>query len=307
MKCLEPACFCIYADLVLALIYILLVTNAWSYFDYSSTPGKPAEMNGIKYDQYKEFTKNWHLVTVRYRLDTKELRFVYANESAWTEMSSLSPKYPDGASFAKVAFVTEVDPAFTSSVGPSGSRRIQIMVKDQKKYSESDGWGYALFDSNGQLFKEDIKSKTLSCVACHRIVPERDFVFSRPVQLPGQSEILKIAHSGKANKQIFFNQGKLEDIPRSLLPELDANTKAVQLAEGEIKNHAFSGTLDEVVPLLIEQTALTHQPTLFLVDKKNLTFVMPSKSDSCASFSQKNYHVVLIYNGKKVRDAEVCQ
>ena len=41
------------------------------------------QMNEIKFQSYKGFEKKWKLVTVRFREDTKEMRFTYANDIAW--------------------------------------------------------------------------------------------------------------------------------------------------------------------------------------------------------------------------------
>jgi hypothetical protein len=140
-------------------------------------------MNGIKMSQFPGFAEKWHLVTVRYRKDSNEMRFTYANDLAWKSLQSLKPNYPDGAVFAKIGMMSEADPSFPSSVVPSGAKRFQFMVRDKAKYSDTDGWGYALFDDRGRLFNDDVKIRTQACVACHRIVPERDFVFSRKAQL----------------------------------------------------------------------------------------------------------------------------
>ena len=40
------------------------------------------KMNDISLHQFGDFTKEWKLVTVRYRKDTEEMRFTYANPTA---------------------------------------------------------------------------------------------------------------------------------------------------------------------------------------------------------------------------------
>lgn len=132
-------------------------------------------------------------MTVRYRTDSKELRFTYANDLAWKQMNSSQPTYTDGAIFAKVGIIAEKDPASSSEV-PSGAKRFQFMVRDRKKYRTTNGWGYALFDDKGKVFNEDIKQKTLACAACHNMVPERDFVFSTAMNLDLGAKYLDIKH-----------------------------------------------------------------------------------------------------------------
>jgi len=136
-------------------------------------------MNGYSLQQFGDFQKNWHLVTVRFRQDTNEMRFTYANDLAWDTLKAGKVDFPNGAVFGKVGVMTKPDPAFVSSVVPGGARRIQFMVRDVKKHSRDDGWGYALFDVQGKVFPDHGRQAVQACVACHHIVPDRGFVFSQ--------------------------------------------------------------------------------------------------------------------------------
>jgi len=242
------------------LLFVTFSSPCFSYFESTELEVLPKEMNGISLETIPNFLKEWHLVTVRYRQDSNELRFVYANEIAFKEMSSLNPKYPDGAIFAKVAFFTEQDPAFISSRVPSGAKRYQIMKRDQKKYRESDGWGYALFNAKGKTFGGDEKSNTMACVACHRIVPERDFVFSRQLQM----EVGNIFQSRQTEAKSLnhFEQKPVKDAG-PLLQELAGKTLKVDHFVGEIQKHAFSGTLDEIIPFLKDHSMREKKISVF--------------------------------------------
>jgi hypothetical protein len=134
--------------------------------------------NGIDPLSGGRFWETWPLVTVRYRKDNGELRFVYANEVAMRALAA-GEKYPDGAIITKIAAVTEGDPLFPNSAVPSAGVRIQFMVKDAVKYAATDGWGYAIFpdDARGGTDLEGVQS---ACHACHRLAASLDFVFSRP-------------------------------------------------------------------------------------------------------------------------------
>ena len=98
--------------------------------------GDKPEMNGYKLSDYEGFEKKWRLVTVRYRKDTGEMRFTYANPKAWNALLKRSKDYPDGAVFAKIGIITMEDPAFPSSAVPAGTRRYQLMVRNKKKHAE---------------------------------------------------------------------------------------------------------------------------------------------------------------------------
>ncbi len=142
------------------LVCSLLTFNIHAYFEHTIKKNDNSEMNGLKFQNFKDFPQKWKLISVRYRQDSNEMRFTYANDIAVNAMKSLKPNYPDGAAFGKIGFIAESDPSFPSSLAPTGTRRFQIMYKNKKTYKNSDGWGYALFDSNGQLFNEDLKAKT---------------------------------------------------------------------------------------------------------------------------------------------------
>ena len=113
-------------------------------------------MNGFALQDYADFQKKWPLVTVRFRKDTGELRFTYANDIAYKALKKGATEYPDGAVFAKIGIMTEEDPAFTSSAVPSGARRFQLMVHDAKKFPETHGWGFALFDARAKASGKDV-------------------------------------------------------------------------------------------------------------------------------------------------------
>ena len=262
-------------------------------------------MKGIKFSEYKDFTKTWHLVTVRFRTDSKELRFTYANELAWKQMNSSEPVYSDGAIFAKVGMITEKDPAFSSSEVPSGAKRFQFMVKNEKKYKTTNGWGYALFDDKGKIFNEDLKQKTLACAACHNLVPERNFVFSRPMNLNFGSNFLDLAHEPMSGGLIFEQKPK-ESFPLSFQKNMNKEATSVSSLEGNLKKNYFSGTLDEVIPLLLENAKKQRQTSSLYIDQQNYSIVKPEVEMGSCPESQISYKVIISFKGSKVREASIC-
>src|SRR4051812_14748421 len=92
-------------------------------------------INGYSLDQFPNFQRDWHFVTVRYRKDTGELRLIYANDLAYETLLKQPVDYPDGAIFGKIAFQTGEDPDFPSSAIPYGIKRYQFMVRNKAKHS----------------------------------------------------------------------------------------------------------------------------------------------------------------------------
>lgn len=286
--------------------YFFYLSNANAYFDLS--PLSQTEMNGIRFQDYQDFPSQWHLVTVRFREDSKEQRFTFANDIAWKALQGFKADYPDGAAFGKVAMMTEEDPSFVSSKVPSGTRRFQIMLKDKKKYQDTNGWGYALFTEEGKLFEGDSKAATMACAACHRIVPERDFVFSRLAQFGSGKKFMESLKSNTSKGVVF----KSRDLPyfKGMAHDLAKDSgSALESLEGDLVKSQFSGTLDEVIPLLLNQTYQLSRNSIFYVSPETFSLVLASeKSPKCADGSlKKNFRVLVYLNNHKVRDAELCK
>ncbi len=260
---------------------LLLVESASSDFATATTSKVPESskiMHGIKLSDYGDFEKKWKLVTVRFRKDTSELRFTYANESAWRHLQKISQKnapsssnenpiaaesYPLGAVFAKVGIKTAEDPAFLSSAVPSGVRRVQFMVRDENKFAETDGWGYALFDSKGSTFPGDLKQASMACAACHKIVPDRGYVFSQ--FMTGFAPTKPALPEGG---RVKFENLQTKDLPEFIQLQLPPKSVTVRSVTGPIAEQVFPGTLDEIRPALTREVIRSGDPAILLSKKK---------------------------------------
>jgi Cytochrome P460 len=242
------------------------------------------DMNGIKFSDYAGFAEKWKLVTVRYRTDTGEQRFVYANDLAYEGLVKNTVDYPDGSVLAKMVIYTNEDPDFISSRIPIATLRMQFMVRNNKKYASTDGWGYALFDmigrptpANGQTDEQ----MGQTCNACHQVVKKRGLVFSKPIDLVDLSKgsqklVASLAAPPSPNR---MNSLRFKDIDtlslaqnvRDLLPP---GTDKVRSLEGAIRNHYFPGTLNEIMPILTHEVERTSKPAIFLgnASDKDKTF-----------------------------------
>ncbi len=251
------------------------------------------KMNDIGLSDYGDFTKKWNLVTVRFRQDSHEMRFTYANPIAWEALSKGVLPLPEGSVFAKIGFKAGVDPAFTSSIVPSGSRRFQFMVKNTKKYQDTGGWGYALFNSEGELFPGDVKTVSNSCHACHKLVPERDYVFSESIEF---SPLIKKAQSTyQIEKNIshlkFAIVEKKEFMNRLKKHMVATKLKKISYIEGDIRNFFFGGTLDEVTPALVKNTIDTKMVSGFISMDQN-TFKIVAISNDLKACGPDDYALI---------------
>ena len=240
--------------------------------------GGQVQMNGHRLDQYKDFEKNWKLVTVRYRKDTGEMRFTYANGLAYKTLKKGLTDYPDGAVFAKIGLKTNEDPSFASSVVPAGARRYQFMVRNKKKYKDNNGWDYALFDERGLTFPEDPKTQVVACAACHNIVPERGYVFSQLIELHPNSVASIVKNGGLPQTFKMIDVTTLPKNISSLIPE---EIKYVRVLEGELRKKLFQGTLEEIRPSLFNEVEKSKLPAiLYNEDGSRFSLVLPENLGS---------------------------
>lgn len=273
---------------------------AWSYFERRPEKSEFSTMNGIDFSDYKDFYKDWQLVTSRFRRDSQEIRLVYANPKAWTVLSNGQGNFPEGAVIAKVAFKTEADQLFLSSEVPSNARRYQIMIKDSKKYNSTGGWGYALFDSSGVSFSEPVDVQTKACFSCHQIASSRDYVFSTPMPIvPGANWIpnAKEKHEGLVWKKV-----KLKTQPLRIRTEFDDFLyKEMNSVFGKVKENFFSGTLDEMIPALLSESRKSALPSIFFGDSRNFSLVIPKQQDG-----QKCFRIIVVFKSIRVKNQTFC-
>ena len=149
----------------------LIASNSNNYEDEKDPMELPdlrslRPMNGIDPAPLDEFWNDWNLVTTRYREDNGEQRFIYANDLAYNAMKEGKVSFPDGSALAKLGFKTIVDPQFPNSREPVDFTRLQIMVKNSRKFRKTNGWSYYLHVDGVESNPKDDEQKksSLSCM-----------------------------------------------------------------------------------------------------------------------------------------------
>jgi hypothetical protein len=94
---------------------------------------------------------------------------------------------PDGAKMAKIHWTPKQNPFFPEATVPGSLLNVDFMVKDSKRFADSGGWGYAVFDYDpaSDTFKPGTTAGTppqgndAKCgFACHTTAKARDYVFT---------------------------------------------------------------------------------------------------------------------------------
>src|SRR6476659_3493439 len=94
---------------------------------------------------------------------------------------------PDGAKMAKIHWAPKPNDFFKKATVPGKLVNVDFMVKDSKRFADSGGWGYAVFDyaAASDTFTPGTSAGTppqgndAKCgFACHTRAKTRDYVFT---------------------------------------------------------------------------------------------------------------------------------
>jgi hypothetical protein len=94
---------------------------------------------------------------------------------------------PDGAKMAKIHWTPKANEFFPGATVPGNQVNVDFMVKDSKRFADSGGWGYAVFDYNaasdtftpGTMAGTPPQGNDAKCgFACHTRAKARDYVFT---------------------------------------------------------------------------------------------------------------------------------
>ncbi len=94
---------------------------------------------------------------------------------------------PDGAKMAKIHWAPKPNEFFPTATVPGKLANVDFMVKDSKRFADSGGWGYAVFDydNDSDTFKPGTtaskppQGNDAKCgFACHTAAKKRDYVFT---------------------------------------------------------------------------------------------------------------------------------
>src|SRR5262245_30579035 len=94
---------------------------------------------------------------------------------------------PDGAKMAKIHWTPQPNEFFKEATVPGKLVNVDFMVKDSKRFADSGGWGYAVFDYDagtdtfkpGTLAGTPPQGNDARCgFACHTSAKTRDYVFT---------------------------------------------------------------------------------------------------------------------------------
>jgi hypothetical protein len=144
--------------------------------------------DGLAFSEFRGY-ETWQVVSVSHPAADSEmsgevLNMIVANPAMVDAYLSGIPgngkPFPDGAKTVKIQYIPKKSAEAPSTVAiPDRLRNVAFMVKDSKRFANSGGWGYGVFnyDAASDRFTPDGTGATCG-VGCHAIVKTKDWVFT---------------------------------------------------------------------------------------------------------------------------------
>src|SRR5579864_5049815 len=144
--------------------------------------------NGLAFSEFRGY-EAWEVVSISQNGNL--VAAILANPAMIKAYSAGIPgngqPFPDGAKMAKIHWSPKKLETFPTATVPGTQHDVDFMVKDSKRFSDSGGWGYAVFDYDaasdtftpGTLADKPPQGNDAKCgFACHTSVKNRDYVFT---------------------------------------------------------------------------------------------------------------------------------
>src|SRR6202045_3528549 len=144
--------------------------------------------NGLAFSEFRGF-EAWQVVSIGQEGDL--IAAILANpvmiDAYLAGVPGNGKPFPDGAKMAKIHWSPKKMETFPAATVPGSQHDVDFMVKDSKRFADSGGWGYAVFDYDaasdkfrlGTLAGKPPQGNDAKCgFACHTRVMTRDYVFT---------------------------------------------------------------------------------------------------------------------------------
>ena len=143
---------------------------------------------GLAYSEYKGY-ESWQAISIS--RNERVMAMTLGNQAMIDAYRAGFPgngkPVPDGAKMAKIHWAPKPNEFFKEASVPGKLVNIDFMLKDSKRFADSGGWGYAVFDYDAasDTFTPGTSADTppqgndAKCgFACHTAAKARDYVFT---------------------------------------------------------------------------------------------------------------------------------
>jgi hypothetical protein len=153
------------------------------------------EPNGLAFSDFRGY-EDWQVVAPSQTDASKVIRVILANPvmmKAYREgVPGNGKPFPDGSKIAKIEWEPRkiTDAPFSASTPdtvPGRLTEVEFIEKNAKRFSDTNGWGYAVFDYNaasdtftpGTLAGKPPQGNDAKCgAACHKLAAATDYIFT---------------------------------------------------------------------------------------------------------------------------------
>jgi len=144
--------------------------------------------NGLAFSEFRGY-ENWQTVSISH--DGNLMAVILANpvmiDAYRAGVPGNGKPFPDGSKMAKVHWNLKQMETFPAATVPDTQHDVDFMAKDSKRFQDSGGWGYGVFEYDaasgnfrpGTSADKPPQVNDAKCgFACHTIVKTRDYVFT---------------------------------------------------------------------------------------------------------------------------------
>jgi len=166
-------------------VFLLTVSIAIAFAQDRYTLKVP---NGLAFSEFRGY-ETWQLVSISQ--DGSLVAAILANPvmiKAYQEgVPGNGKPFPDGAKMAKIHWNPKKMETFPAATVPGTQHDVDFIVKDTKRFADSGGWGWAVFEYEaasdtfrpGNSSDKPPQGNDAKCgLACHTIVKTKDYVFT---------------------------------------------------------------------------------------------------------------------------------
>ncbi|MGD0798162.1 MAG: cytochrome P460 family protein [Acidobacteriaceae bacterium] len=181
---------------ILALAFVFLGRRIASS---QSTPAKQDKYSlkvpgGLAFSDFKGY-EDWQAVSPSLTDAQGVIRLILANPVMIDAYKQGAPgngkPFPDGSKIAKIVWQQKklTDAPFAASVPdtvPGDLNEVEFIEKDSKRFPDTHGWGYAVFDYDASsgfkpatLTSKSPQAQDAKCgAACHTLAASQDYIFT---------------------------------------------------------------------------------------------------------------------------------
>jgi mono/diheme cytochrome c family protein len=145
--------------------------------------------NGLAFSEFRGY-EGWQVIAVSHNHNT--LAAIVGNPAMIAAYKAGIPgngkPFPDGAKMAKIHWNAKIDDGEPGAPAVPGTQHdVDLMVKDSRRFADSGGWGYGVFEYDaasdtfrlGNLTDKPPQANDAKCgFACHTAVKSKDYVFT---------------------------------------------------------------------------------------------------------------------------------